>query len=282
MQMGINRIKYRPWSGERSSHLRRVYTISRKIFFQKLKSKGILAILIIGMVLVHAFPIIFGALMEHEELTAEMMVKNSDFWMAYLKNGLSVIFILLLVSVVCSDLIAQDLKDKSFVLYFSRPIKTLDYLTGKMGGALAVTSIFTLIPLVVFCLVMIGTQTGDDYSSSLNILGKTIIAGILTTVFFVSYGIMISSLTKKKTYAGVGIFMSFFVLTIIGDIFVNFNQNWGLASPTTLLFYSYDRIYGFDLPSDINSTIFGVLLFCILFLPLFVAFVQVYRKEVGK
>ena len=280
--MGIDRIKYRPWSGEKSSHLRRVYTISRKIFLQKIKSKGILAILIIGMILVHAFPIIFGAMTPHEGLTAEMMVKNSDFWMAYLKNGLSILFILLLVSVVCSDLIAQDLKDKSFVLYFSRPIKALDYLIGKMGGALGITSILSFVPLIVFCLVMIGTQTGDDYGASLNILGKTIIAGILTTVFFVSYGIMISSLTKKKTYAGVGIFMSFFVLTIIGDIFTTFDQNWSMVSPTNLLFYSYDMIFGFDLPSDLNSNIFVVLLICILFLPLCVAFFQVYRKEVGK
>jgi len=93
---------------------------------------------------------------------------------------------------------------------------------------------------------------------------------------------MLSSLTMKKTYAGVGIFMSFFVLTIIGEIFTNFNQNWSLVSPSNLLFYSYDLIYSFDLPSDINSNIFGVFLFCILFLPLFVAFVQVYRKETGK
>jgi len=280
--MGINRIKYRPWNGERNSHLRRVYAISRKIFLQKLKSKGILAILIIGMILVHVLPILFGALTAHEELTAEMMVGDSGFMGGYLKNGLSIIFILLLVSVVCSDLIAQDLKDRSFVLYFSRPIKTLDYLIGKMGGAIGVTSILTFVPIIVFCLVMISTQTGDDYGSSLSVLGKTIIAGVLTTVFFVSYGVMLSSLTTKKTYAGVGIFMSFFVLTIIGEIFTNFNQNWSLVSPSNLLFYSYDLIYSFDLPSDINSNIFGVFLFCILFLPLFVAFVQVYRKETGK
>ena len=93
---------------------------------------------------------------------------------------------------------------------------------------------------------------------------------------------MISSLTKKKTYAGVGIFMSFFVLTTIGSIFATFDQNWSLVSPTNLLFYSYDLIYGFDLPSDLNSNIFGILVVCILFLPLVVAYIQVYRKEVGK
>jgi len=280
--MGINRIKYRPWNGEKSSHLHRVYTIGRKIVLQKLKSKGVLAILIIGMVLVHAFPILFGALMEHEELTAEMMVRNSGFMGGYLKSGLSIIFALLLVSVVCSDLISQDLKDRSFVLYFSRPIKTLDYLTGKIGGALGITSILTFIPLIVYCLVMIGTQTGDDYGSSLTVLGSTIIAGALTTVFFISYGVMISSLTTKKTYAGVGIFMSFFVLTIISGIFTNFDQNWSLISPINLLFYSYDMIFGFDLPSGINSNSFGILLICILILPLLVTFIQVYRKEMGK
>jgi len=280
--MGIDRIKYRPWNGEKSSHFRRVYAIIRKIFLQKLKSKGILAILIIGIILVHVFSMIFGALMPHEELTAEMMVGDSGFMGGYLKNGLAIIFALLLVSVVCSDLISQDLKDKSFVLYFSRPIKTRDYLTGKIGGALCITSIFTFIPLIVYCLVIIGTQTGDDYGGSLNVLGGTIIAGVLTTVFFISYGVMISSLTKKKTYAGVGIFMSFFVLTTIGSIFATFDQNWSLVSPTNLLFYSYDMIYGFDLPSDLNSNIFGILVVCILFLPLVVAYIQVYRKEVGK
>ena len=179
-------------------------------------------------------------------------------------------------------MISQDLKDKSFVLYFSRPIKTLDYLTGKIGGALCITSIFTFIPFIFYCLIIIGTQTGDDYGGSLYVLGSTIIAGVLTTVFFISYGVMISSLTKKKTYAGVGIFMSFFVLTTIGSIFATFDQNWSLVSPTNLLFYSYDIIYGFDLPSDLNSNIFGVLFVCILFLPLVVTYFQVYRIEVGK
>lgn len=280
--MGINRIKYRPWNGEKSSHFHRVYAISRKIFLQKLKSKGILLILIIGIILVHVLPILFGALIAHEELTAERMVGDSGFMGGYLKNGLLIIFALLLVSVVCSDLISQDLKDKSFVLYFSRPIKTLDYLTGKIGGALCITSIFTFIPFIVYCLVIIGTQTGDDYSGSLNVLGSTIVVGILTTVFFISYGVMISSLTKKKAYAGVGIFMSFFILTTIGSIFVTFDQNWSLVSPTNLLFYSYDMIYGFDLPSTLNSNIFGILVVCILFLPLVVAYIQVYKKEVGK
>jgi len=280
--MGIDRIKYRSWKGGKSSHFRRVYSIILNIFIQKIKSKGILAILIIGLILVHAFPIIFGALFPHEELTPEMLVGSSIILGSYLKNGLLVIFILLLVSLVCSDLISQDLKDKSFVLYFSRPIKTLDYLIGKIGGAIGIISIFTFFPFIFYCLVIIGTQTGDDYSGSFSVFGKTIIVGMLTTFFFVSYGIMISSLTQKKTYAGIGIFMSFFVLTIVGSIFSTFDQNWVFISPINLLFYSYDIIYGIDIPSELNSNIIGILLFCILFIPLVVTYTQIYKKEVGR
>jgi ABC-type transport system involved in multi-copper enzyme maturation permease subunit len=280
--MGIDRIKYRSWTGKKSSHFRRIYSIIINIFLQKIKSKGILAILIIGLILVHSFPIIFGALIPHEELTAEMMVGSSIVLGSYLKNGLSIIFILLLVSLVCSDLISQDLKDKSFVLYFSRPIKSLDYLIGKIGGAISIISFFTFFPFIIYCLVIIGTQTGDDYSSSLSILGKTIIVGILTTFFFVSYGIMISSLTKKKTYAGIGIFMSFFVLIIVGNIFATFDLNWRLISPIDLLFFSYDIIYDVELPSELNSNLIGILLTCILFIPLVVTYAQVYKKEVGR
>jgi len=168
------------------------------------------------------------------------------------------------------------------VLYFSRPIKTLDYLVGKIGGAVGVISILTFMPLMVFCLVMIGTQTGSDYSGSLNVLFLTVIAGALTSIFFISYGIMISSLTTKKTYAGVGTFMSFFVLTIIGDIFTSFDLNWSLVSPSNLLFYAYDTLYGFELPSKINFNLFLTLLFTIIVIPLFVTYMQVFTREKSK
>ena len=69
---------------------------------------------------------------------------------------------------------------------------------------------------------------------------------------------------------------------IIGNIFTTFDQNWSLISPINLLFYSYDIIYGVELPSNLNSNIIGILLFCIIFLPLLITFIQVYKKEVGR
>ncbi|UCF08718.1 MAG: ABC transporter permease subunit [Thermoplasmata archaeon] len=206
----------------------------------------------------------------------------NERWGGYLNDGLLVIFTILLASLVCSDLIAEDLGDNSFILYFSRPIKTIDYLAGKILGALWVLGLFCFLPLIIFCIAVMGTQSGSDYGTSLNVLGSTFIAGLLTTFIFVPYGILISSFTKRKSYATIGIFMSFFVLIIIGNIFAGFDRNWVLLDPTRVLYYSYDILYGFSIPEGINGTLHGVVLLCILVIPLVVLYLRIHLKGVGK
>jgi hypothetical protein len=127
-----------------------------------------------------------------------------------------------------------------------------------------------------------GTQSGEDYGTSLNVLGSTFIAGLLTAVIFVPYGILVSSLTKRKAYATIGIFMSFFVLTIIGNIFAGFDKNWVLIDPTRVLYYSYDILYGYSVPEGINASLLGVVLFVILVVPLIFVYLRVHLKAVGK
>ncbi|UCE36809.1 MAG: ABC transporter permease [Thermoplasmata archaeon] len=397
--MGVTPIEYRPWEGKRTENYLRFLVISLTVFRQKLKSKWVLAILIIGFILAHVFFIIFAVTVPHEKLTPEMMVGddppeegnydiNGEIFVegsmdmggafdlngsislegrmdvdgdliglgtivgdgtplppltitddgavyvngtviiygemeiigslggtgylkgnctivgfgrieeraevgeegpyiserqgGYLKNFFFVIFTLLLASLVCADLIAEDLGDNSFILFFSRPIKPRDYLAGKIIGALWIMGIFCFLPLIIYCLAAMGTQSGGDYGTSLRVLGATIGAGLLTTFFFIPYGILISSMTKRKSYATIGIFMSFFVLIIIGGIFQNFDKNWALIDPTRILFYSYDIIYGFSVPEGINAGLLGAILVSIIIIPLIVVYIRIYRKAVGK
>jgi ABC-type transport system involved in multi-copper enzyme maturation permease subunit len=200
----------------------------------------------------------------------------------YLKSGLLVIFTILLASLICSDLIASDLGDNSFILFFSRPIKTVDYLLGKITGAMWILGLFSFLPIIIFCIAVTGTQSGDDYGTSLNVLGSTIIVGLLTTFIFLPYGIFISSMTKRKAYATIGIFMSFFVLTIIGQIFSQFDKNWILIDPTRVLYYSYDVLYGFSIPEGISGTLLGIALFVFMVIPLILVYLRIHLKGVGK
>lgn len=396
--MGISPIEYRPWQGKRTAYYQRFIVISKNILTQKLKSKWILALIIIGVVLVHVFPIIFYTIVPHEKLTAETMVgeepeeevdiivtgdvqiigkiivdgsfeingtlrlngsinlngnvkgtgvitgngstisnttitENGSVTVTYsiqvdgemeingslmglgylegeltisgsgvvagfgteedssviierqggyLKSGLFIIFTILLASLICADLIAEDLADNSFILYFSRPLKPRDYIGGKILGALWVLIIFCFIPPIIFCLAVMGTQSSGDYGTSLNVFGSTIIAGLLTSFIFIPYGMVISSVTKRKAYATVGIFMSFFVLTIVGSIFQNFNRNWALINPINLILYSYDVLFGFSIPEGINSGLFGLAFLVILIVPLVAVYLRIQFKAVGK
>ncbi|MCJ7489722.1 MAG: hypothetical protein MUO87_06230, partial [Thermoplasmata archaeon] len=137
--MGINPIKYHPWRGERAAQNLRVYVILRNTFRHGTKSMGVKALLILAFMLLYAFQLITVPMSPHERLEAEEMNANFNrFTLA--------IFALLLAAVVTSGLISEDLSGSSFVLYFSRAIRTRDYIIGKSGGATLVMSLLCTIP----------------------------------------------------------------------------------------------------------------------------------------
>jgi ABC-type transport system involved in multi-copper enzyme maturation permease subunit len=400
LALGISPIEYRPWKGKRTDPNTRLRVISKKVFSTNVKAKSVIALLIIGIFLVHTFPIIGAVFTPHEELTNADMVGdeaaqvndppenifnitgplmvntslsiNGNFFVegmifiggefslnggilgngtlqggnglsqvgivningsfelkgtfsiwgsisgngtikgfgeligagtvsgnvtevdeddepefdmmseGYLKNILFAIFTLLLAAIICSDIIADDLANSSFVLYFSRPTRVIDYFVGKFTGLFFVMSIFCIIPPILYVLVMIGTQSGSDYGGGLTILGKTILMGIFTAIFFLPYGLMVSSFTKRKSYAGVSIFGSFFVLTIISGIFSQFNDKWNLINPFNMLTYTYDLLFGRSLQFGLENYQLATVILAIIIIPTFIVYIRLRRLGVGK
>ncbi len=277
--MGVSPIEYEPWTGDRTGHFRRLFVMTKAIFKEKMKSKAVLILLFIGIILVHAFPLIFKVLLPHQELTTSAMIggPNSIFG-----GGLFLILSLLLAAVVSSDLISRDLGNNSFVLYFSRPITPRDYLIGKIAGGFIVMSFFCLLPVVIFGVAMIATQSGSDYLASLEVLGLATLSGAMTSYFFLGFGMMLSSITDNRAYAGVGTFMSFFVFSLISGLFSNIDSNWRLANPFNLLEYSYDLIFGNGLPTEINPGLYWLVLVSIMVAPMAIAYWRVSLRSVGK
>ncbi len=273
--MGISPIQYRPWKGERTALNLRVYVILKSIFRHGLKSTGVKVLLIIAFLVVYSFQFISVVLFGHETLDAGEMSSNFN------AVGLA-LFAVLLTAVITSDLISEDLSSKSFVLYFSRAIKTRDYLVGKAGGAILIMSLLCFLPPVLLAVVSILTQSGSDYWSSVRVLGSTVAAGALITVFFVPYGLMLSSVTTRRSYAAVGTFMSFFVLTIISGAFSEFDPAWEVMSPALSLSYAVDWIFGQSLPDYINEGALFAFLASFVIIPASVLYWRVRRQAVGK
>lgn len=280
--MGIERIEYKTWKGKKTSFSKRFFVIGEKIFHNKINSKSIWILLVIGYILVHVFTIASAPFYPREELTKELILdgRGTLIGAPYLKGYFFYLFTIILVSVVCSDILSQDIKENSFVLYFSRPLRTVDYIAGKLTGSIMIMSLFCALPPILVGSSVIATQTGNNYMGSFGILGLTTIAGVLTSFIFLPYAVLLSSFTKRKAYSGIGTFMTFFVLDIISDIFTNFNTNWRLVSPVNLLHYSYDIIYGTELPAEINSTLYVIAVIMLTILPLFTLFIRIHLKGV--
>jgi ABC-type transport system involved in multi-copper enzyme maturation permease subunit len=273
--MGISPIEYHAWKGERTAQNRRLYAIARSVFKHKIASIGVIVLLVIGFLFVHAFSLITIILVHHESLEASDM--NS-----YLGSGLFVVFSILLAAIVTSDLISEDLASSSFVLYFSRALKVRDYLAGKAAGALLVMSLFCALPPIIVAFVSIATQTGGDYLHSLGVLGKTAVVGALVTVFFVPFGMMISCFTKRKSYAAVGTFMSFFVLVVVGGLFSQFSRGWRVISPIDGLTYLFSWIFGEPVPSYVDKGALGLIAASLVIVPAIVVYYRLTRQVVGK
>jgi ABC-type transport system involved in multi-copper enzyme maturation permease subunit len=273
--MGINPIEYHPWKGVRTAQNLRLYVIARSVIRHKIGSLGVIILLVIGFLLVHAFSLITIILVNHEKLEASQM--NS-----YLGGGLFVIFSMLLAAIVTSDLISEDIASSSFVLYFSRALKVRDYLAGKAAGALLVMSLFCALPPILVAFVSIATQTGGDYWHSLGILGETALVGALVTIFFVPFGMMISCFTRRKSYAAVGTFMSFFVLVVVAGLFSQFSRGWRVISPIDALAYLFSWFFGEPVPSYVDKGALGLIVASLIIVPAVVVYYRLTRQVVGK
>jgi len=273
--MGISPIEYRPWKGERTAQNLRLYVIARSVWRQKVKSTGVIVLLILGFLFVHTISLIFIIIVPHERAEASDM--NS-----YLGGGMFAIFAMLLAAVVTSDLISEDFANNSFVLYFSRALKVRDYLVGKTAGALLVMSILCAFPPILVALVSMATQSGSDYWYSLGILGRTALIGLIVTVFFVPFGLMISSFTKRKSYAAVGTFMSFFVLAIVSGVFSEFERAWRLLSPIDALSFLSSWVLGEGVPDYVDEGVLVVIVASLILVPAAVVYLRVTRQVVGK
>jgi ABC-type transport system involved in multi-copper enzyme maturation permease subunit len=112
---------------------------------------------------------------------------------------------LIATAVVGAGSIADDVGSRAFTLYFSRPIRLLDYLAAK---TLACGS-WLVIAAVGPGMVAVATTVTLGYESTavaLGAVGGFLAVGLLAAVFFTGLALALSSLTNRALYAGVTIF----------------------------------------------------------------------------
>jgi ABC-type transport system involved in multi-copper enzyme maturation permease subunit len=142
----------------------------------------------------------------------------------YFKNYLTssfLLFMTIVIMVFCgAGLISEDLKHNALQLYFSRPIRKMDYLFGKASVIAFFLLILTLIPGWLFFGMKLLFAGNFDFLRQypwipLSVLGYS----LFLTFFFALYTLFLSSLSQNRRYVSLILFGLYLVSDIIFGIF---------------------------------------------------------------
>src|SRR5207302_11332700 len=162
----------------------------------------------VGLVLVSSivFVLFLGAFLPGQ-------ARDLSFFFVPASNGAILFFVTLMASVVGSALIADDLNSMALTLYLSRPITHADYLIAKASILAPLISMIAVLPLVLtpFVAALLGLFS---WTIAMEAIGLAVLLGFLFTAFYTSVTLLLSSITRRKSYAAAGVFAATFGLTI--------------------------------------------------------------------
>jgi len=145
---------------------------------------------------------------------------------------LFMLFALFLAAVAGSRAISEDMAQKSFTVYLSRPIKKLDYIAIKFGSVGAAMCLGTMVPiLVAYAGLILFSSVGSEYIiEHLWVWGAIVLYSLLVVIVLTSLSLAFSSLTVRRFYAAFGLVVSYLISAIISSIMTEeFNEKRGSA-----------------------------------------------------
>ncbi|MFP6671576.1 MAG: ABC transporter permease subunit [Pirellulaceae bacterium] len=149
----------------------------------------------------------------------------------------------MIVGLIAPRLIAQDVRSRAFLLYFSRPLTPREYVLGKAMTICFYLALITTVPALVLYLLGIALSPGisvvmDTYDLPVRIILASLVLIIPTT----SLALCFSSLTSESRYAGYMWFATWILGWVLFSVMrtvivlqtsvtqVAFESNWSLLS----------------------------------------------------
>jgi ABC-2 type transport system permease protein len=237
---------YQHWSGQLSGHAWRWLAITQhgvRVALSNTWNRSVLYLAFLPAVIL-AFVLCLWSLVERQsDLIASVLPLLSSFldrpiiagprdyrveiwtlcYSYFLLTQLRVSMLLILL--VGPNLISQDLRLNALPLYFSRPLRRIDYLLGKLGVIVAVLGMVIIVPSIVAYIL------GIAFSLDITTLRDTfgILLGSITygLVIAVSAGTLIlalSSLARSSRYVVLMWLGVWFVSGTIAGILVTINH----------------------------------------------------------
>lgn len=163
-------------------------------------------------------------------------VEHSDYF------GLIQLVIVLFVAAMASELVGNDQRSSTLVLYFSRPIRRDDYVLAKVASLAIALLALTLLPqLLVFVGNWLGAADGTEwFADNASDLGSITVSSVLASVHLAGVGVAIAMFTSRRAFA-LGSVLAGLVLpaVIAGALVPLLSPGWGavplLCSPLSVM-----------------------------------------------
>ncbi|MHC1605137.1 MAG: ABC transporter permease [Candidatus Methanofastidiosia archaeon] len=238
--------KYSAWGGRRTSRGQRLRFFIKEGLKRIFRSKWtILVLLLFYMLLV--VPRVFA-------IVALPMKFEPDFYFSLF--GEMEMFLILFAAVVGAGIIANDKKDNTIVLYFTRGISKSGYLIGKLTILFIAFSALTILPFIIlFALALVSSNISlSAFKDNIWILGAGIALGVIVTLFLALLTAGLSTLLNDKRYAGAGLFVVVILSALLSDILISLNGNelmrlislWDNLGMIGSYLFRMDSLYNFS------------------------------------
>ncbi len=149
---------------------------------------------------------------------------------------LRTLVMLIFVAAQAPELVSRDLRSHVLPLYYSRPLRRLDYPLAKYAAFTAACLLLVEIPLIILYL---GTIISVSGGSAVWEQTRALIPGLgvaaLWAVLLAAIGLVLASFTGRRAYATGLIAIYFFLTWILAKLLVGIAQNGAAPGPGGLV-----------------------------------------------
>jgi ABC-2 type transport system permease protein len=225
---------YQHWSGELSSHAWRWLAITRRGVRTALANRYVRIALVVAWLpaIVLVFVLCLWGLVERQSALVESITPlltgllghpvltgprdyRVEIWTLSFHYFLTweLWFSMVLVLLVGPNLVSQDLRYNALPLYFSRPLRRIDYFAGKLGVIVALLAALIIVPsIVAYVLGLLFSLDITILRDTSRVLFASIAYGLVIAVSAGTLMLALSSLSRNSRYVAL-MWMGIWILT---------------------------------------------------------------------
>ena len=231
----IHDLGYRRYEGERLGRVQIVRALSWHSFRSAFGlGRGVKAKIVplITFVLI-CLPAVVNAVIVATGTTHTRQV-NYDTYIFQLR----VIVMAIFVAVQAPELVSRDLRSHVLPLYFSRPLRRLDYPLAKLAAFTAACLVMIEIPLILLYLGTIVSASGPSgVWNETKALIPGLLVGVMWAILLAAIGLALASLSGRRAYATGAIAIYFFLTLSLAGILLRIARRAAgpvfVSAPTT-------------------------------------------------